>query len=65
VEAALSLEPVAALVARFAGLWWAAIAEEAPRFGDDEKALLKLDVELNAQGLAYVSSSLRAAPPAA
>jgi glyoxylase-like metal-dependent hydrolase (beta-lactamase superfamily II) len=64
-EAAKTDEPTAAMEARFASLWWAAIAEEAPRFGDEEKALLKLDVELNAQGLAYVAGSLRGKPATA
>ena len=63
-EAARGDEPVAAIEARLVSLWWAAIAEEAPRFGAAEKALLKLDVELNAQGLAYVADALRSAPPA-
>ena len=60
-EAARTDEPAAAMQERLASLWWAAIAEEAPRFGVEEKALLALDVELNAQGLAYVASSLRSA----
>jgi len=42
---------------RFVAAWWQAIAEEAPSFGQAEKALLALDVELNAQGLAYATSS--------
>lgn len=61
-EAARTDEPIRALEARLASLWWAAIAEEAPSFGADEKKLLALDVELNAQGLAYVADSLRAKP---
>jgi glyoxylase-like metal-dependent hydrolase (beta-lactamase superfamily II) len=63
-EAARGSEPVAELEKRFTSAWWAAIAEEAPRFGDEEKNLLKLDVELNAQGLAYAADTLRSAPPA-
>jgi len=63
-EAARGEEPAPAMEARLASLWWEAIAEEAPRFGAEEKALLKLDVELNAQGLAYAASALRSAPPA-
>lgn len=61
-EAARTDEPIQALEARLASLWWAAIAEEAPSFGADEKKLLALDVELNAQGLAYVADSLRSKP---
>jgi glyoxylase-like metal-dependent hydrolase (beta-lactamase superfamily II) len=61
-EAARGDEPVAAIEARFATLWWAAIAEEAPAFGADETALLALDVELNAQGLAYVADARRSTP---
>jgi len=58
-EAARSDEPTPAMEARLTSAWWGAIAEEAPRFGAEEKALLKLDVELNAQGLAYVADALR------
>lgn len=58
-EAARTDEPVAALEARFVSLWWDAIAEEAPRFGDEEKKLLGMDVQLNAQGLAFVADALR------
>ena len=36
-----------------------AIAEEAPRFGADEKELLALDMELNAQGLAIAAHAIR------
>jgi glyoxylase-like metal-dependent hydrolase (beta-lactamase superfamily II) len=35
--------------------WERAIREEAPSFGAEEYALLALDIELNAQGLAYVA----------
>ena len=63
-EAAQGDEPVAAIEARLASAWWAAIAEEAPGFGPEEKTLLELDVELNAQGLAYAADTLRSAPPA-
>ncbi len=52
-------EPVAALEQRFAEAWWASIAEEAPHFGADAKKLLALDVELNAQGLAFAANALR------
>jgi glyoxylase-like metal-dependent hydrolase (beta-lactamase superfamily II) len=53
-EATASDTRGAALEARLAEQWWAAIAEEAPGFGADERKLLALDVELNAQGLAGV-----------
>jgi glyoxylase-like metal-dependent hydrolase (beta-lactamase superfamily II) len=52
-------EPTSAMEARFADEWRRAIAEEAPRFGAEENALLALDVEINAQGLAYVANALR------
>ncbi len=48
------------LQARFEAAWWSAIAEEAPHFGPDEKKLLALDVELNAQGLAFAANAMRA-----
>jgi len=37
--------------------WRAAIREEAPSFGESEMKLLALDVELNAQGLAYAAGA--------
>ena len=61
-EAARSDEPIQAMEARLASLWWAAIADEAPHFGAEEKKLLALDVELNAQGLAFVADALRSKP---
>lgn len=64
-EAARGDEPVAEIEKRLTAEWWRAIDEEAPRFGAEEKALLKLDVELNAQGLAYAADALRSAPPKA
>ena len=60
-EAARSDEPLPALEARLALAWRRAVAEEAPRFGAEEQALLALDVELNAQGLAGVADARRAA----
>jgi len=39
--------------------WREAIREEAPSFGPAEMKLLALDVELNAQGLAFAAESLR------
>lgn len=60
-EAAGKDDPTSALEARFVTLWRAAIAEEAPRLGPAELALLDLDVELNAQGLAYAVNALRKA----
>lgn len=40
-------------------MWLKAIAEEAPQFGSDELKLLALDIELNAQGLAFVANARR------
>jgi glyoxylase-like metal-dependent hydrolase (beta-lactamase superfamily II) len=54
-----------ALQRDFTQRWWRAIAEEAPRLDDAERALLTLDVELNAQGLAGVAVARRAAPRSA
>jgi glyoxylase-like metal-dependent hydrolase (beta-lactamase superfamily II) len=48
-----------ALEARFADAWRKAIAEEAPHFGPEEMKLLALDVELNAQGLAFAADARR------
>jgi glyoxylase-like metal-dependent hydrolase (beta-lactamase superfamily II) len=59
-EAARGIETTDAMQARFETAWWNAIAEEAPRFGPEEKRLLALDVELNAQGLAYAANAMRA-----
>lgn len=59
-EAARGDEAMDALEARFVDLWWAAIAEEAPRFGPEERKLLALDVELNARGAAHAAVSRRA-----
>ena len=39
--------------------WREAIREEAPTFGPAEMKLLALDIELNAQGLAFAAESLR------
>ncbi|MDF2692589.1 MAG: Beta-lactamase related protein [Labilithrix sp.] len=58
-EGAKSDEPIAALEQRFTAAWWASVAEEAPHFGADERKLLELDVELNAQGLASVVQAMR------
>jgi glyoxylase-like metal-dependent hydrolase (beta-lactamase superfamily II) len=58
-EGARSGEPASVLEERFAAAWRGAIAEEAPRFGADEAKLLALDVELNAQGLAYAAEARR------
>jgi len=60
-DAARGDEPVDAMTARLARAWADAIAEEAPQFGDLEKKLLGLDVELNAQGLAFVANAKRTA----
>jgi glyoxylase-like metal-dependent hydrolase (beta-lactamase superfamily II) len=58
-DAAKTDEPEGAMQARFAAAWRAAIAEEAPSFGEAEYALLALDIELNAQGLAFAAHSKR------
>ncbi len=58
-EAARGSETVPAMTARLARAWEQAIAEEAPSFGDAEKGLLALDVDLNAQGLAFVADAKR------
>jgi hypothetical protein len=47
------------MTSRFARAWQDAIAEEAPAFGPPEKKLLELDVDLNAQGLAFVADARR------
>jgi glyoxylase-like metal-dependent hydrolase (beta-lactamase superfamily II) len=65
VEAAARTdEPVSTIQARFEDAWRGAIREEAPSFGATEMALLALDVELNAQGLAFAANARREAPPA-
>ena len=62
-QAARGDESVDAMASRFTAAWWSAIAEEAPRFGPDERAVLALDVELNAQAvLAFVAEALRSRP---
>ena len=58
-EAALGSEGVPAMTARLARAWEEAIAREAPAFGAEERKLLALDVDLNAQGLAFVADSRR------
>jgi glyoxylase-like metal-dependent hydrolase (beta-lactamase superfamily II) len=68
-EGAASSEPSAALRERIAGSIRAAIDEESRLlglgFGDAERELLALDVELNAQGLAFVAERRRKARPSA
>lgn len=51
----------AELTAKLARAWRGAITEEAPHLGPDHHALLDLDVELNAQGLAHAALEKRAA----
>ncbi len=60
-EAAATKEDVDAMTSRFTTAWRAAIAEEAPHFGAAEWALLALDIELNAQGLAVAAEAKRKA----
>lgn len=59
-EASRGDETIAAMEARLMTEWRAAIVEEAPSLGPDELALLALDVELNAQGLAHAANAIRA-----
>src|SRR5262249_48978964 len=59
-EASRGDESLEHMTARFARAWENAIAEEAPAFGDVEKKHLALDIELNAQGLAFVANAQRA-----
>ncbi len=54
-------ETPAAMTARFARAWAEAILQEAPSFGAEEMDLLALDIELNAQGLAFAANAKRAA----
>jgi glyoxylase-like metal-dependent hydrolase (beta-lactamase superfamily II) len=58
-EGAAGPETVEQMTSRFARAWQDAIAEEAPAFGPPEKKLLELDVDLNAQGLAFVADARR------
>jgi glyoxylase-like metal-dependent hydrolase (beta-lactamase superfamily II) len=58
-EASRGTDTQQAIEARFVELWWSAIADEAPRFGDAERQLLALDVDLNAQGLAHAACAIR------
>jgi glyoxylase-like metal-dependent hydrolase (beta-lactamase superfamily II) len=58
-EASRGTETVPEMTARFARAWQDAIAEEAPTFGDAERDLLALDIDLNAQGLAIVAAAKR------
>ena len=61
LAASKTSEPVADLETRFRASWWKAIEEEAPQLDAGEKALLELDVRLNAQGLAFASDAMRRA----
>jgi glyoxylase-like metal-dependent hydrolase (beta-lactamase superfamily II) len=58
-EAARGDETVEAMQRRFERAWRDLIAQEAPRFGAEEWELLALDVELNAQGLAFAADAKR------
>jgi glyoxylase-like metal-dependent hydrolase (beta-lactamase superfamily II) len=59
-EAANGSASGAALQKSLEAKWAAAIREEAPRFGAAELAVLALDIELNAQGLAFAAEARRA-----
>jgi glyoxylase-like metal-dependent hydrolase (beta-lactamase superfamily II) len=58
-QAARGDETPEAMTTRFARAWTQAIAEEAPAFGPAEMDLLALDIELNAQGLAFAANAKR------
>jgi glyoxylase-like metal-dependent hydrolase (beta-lactamase superfamily II) len=58
-QAARGDEAPAAMTARLARAWTDAIAQEAPAFGPAELELLALDIELNAQGLAFAANAKR------
>jgi len=60
-EAARGDETPEAMTKRFSQAWTDAIAQEAPAFGPKELALLALDIELNAQGLAFAANAKRTA----
>jgi len=60
-DAARGSEALPAMTDRLAKAWAAAIAEEAPSFGAAEMDFLALDIELNAQGLAFVADAKRKA----
>jgi glyoxylase-like metal-dependent hydrolase (beta-lactamase superfamily II) len=59
-QAARSGQTAAAAEPGLRASWRLAVSEEAPRFGKAEQAFLEFDVELNAQGLAYVATQARA-----
>jgi glyoxylase-like metal-dependent hydrolase (beta-lactamase superfamily II) len=52
-------ETVPEMTRRLAVAWEQAIAEEAPAFGETERRWLALDVNLNAQGLAFTADQQR------
>lgn len=64
-EAARGDETSEAMTARFSRAWTDAIRQEAPAFGPVELDYLALDVELNAQGLAFAATAKRTAARAA
>jgi glyoxylase-like metal-dependent hydrolase (beta-lactamase superfamily II) len=66
-EGARGRETTAEMTARFARGWTDAIREEAAGlgFGDAEMKLLALDIDLNAQGLAFVADAKRRSGAAA
>ena len=64
LEASQGADTVAAMTARFSRAWEEAIHEEAPAFGPGEMKFLAFDVELNAQGLAFVADAKRKADAA-
>ena len=60
-EASRGDEPLDTMTARMARAWTDAIVREAPSFGPEEMDWLALDIDLNAQGLAFVANAKRAA----
>jgi len=60
-EAARGDETQAAMTTRLSQAWADAITRVAPSFGAEEMDLLALDIELNAQGLAFAANAKRAA----
>lgn len=60
-DAAASGDDTAAMTSAMAARWTRAIREEAPHFDEAQMKLLALDIELNAQGLAFAANAKRAA----
>jgi glyoxylase-like metal-dependent hydrolase (beta-lactamase superfamily II) len=63
-EAAQGDETPEAMTARFSRAWTEAVRQEAPAFGEEQLDYLALDIELNAQGLAFAANAKRTAAKA-